>query len=224
VHHDVGAERERLLQVRRGERVVDDDAPAAPVRHLRERGDVDDRQRGIGRRLHPDHARLGAPCGLERACVGEVGRGPRDARGLEHLAEQSIGAAVRVGGDDHVIAGRQPAQHRVLGGHAAREREPVLGALERGEAHLERTARGVAGARVLEAQVLPNRRLRERRRQRDRRDHRAGDRVGLLAGVDRLGLEAPPRPRTAARARHRDAPARAARNASTSWRVSTPTG
>ena len=34
VHDDVGAERERLLQVRRGERVVDDDARAALVREL----------------------------------------------------------------------------------------------------------------------------------------------------------------------------------------------
>ena len=35
VHHDVGAELERALQVRRGERVVDDDARAACVRELR---------------------------------------------------------------------------------------------------------------------------------------------------------------------------------------------
>ena len=40
VHDHVGAERERLLQVRRGEGVVDDDEHAGRVADLGERGDV----------------------------------------------------------------------------------------------------------------------------------------------------------------------------------------
>ena len=54
VDDDVGAERERLLEVRRGERVVDDDEGADLVRGRRGGADVDDVQRWIRRRLDPD--------------------------------------------------------------------------------------------------------------------------------------------------------------------------
>ena len=57
VHHDVGAELERPLQERRGERVVDDDARAALVRDRAHAQDVDDRERGVGGRLDPHRAR-----------------------------------------------------------------------------------------------------------------------------------------------------------------------
>ncbi len=53
VHDDVGAEGERLLQVRRGERVVDDDQGAAVVGERGDRLDVDARQQRVGRRLQP---------------------------------------------------------------------------------------------------------------------------------------------------------------------------
>jgi hypothetical protein len=54
VHHDVGAERDGLLQVGRGEGVVDDEQRAGVVRHLGERGDVGDAQQRVGGRLDPD--------------------------------------------------------------------------------------------------------------------------------------------------------------------------
>ena len=72
-------------------------------------------------------------------------------------------AAVGVVGEHDVVTGReQRAQHRVLGGHAAREREAVRSALQRCDARLERGARRVARAPVLEAAVLADRGLRER--------------------------------------------------------------
>ena len=58
VDHDVGAEVERVLQVRRGERVVDDDLRADRVRRLGDGGDVDDVEQRVGRALDPDEPRL----------------------------------------------------------------------------------------------------------------------------------------------------------------------
>ena len=57
VDDDVGAEVERLLQVRRRERVVDDEDRADGVRRVGGRADVDDVEQRIRRRLDPDHPR-----------------------------------------------------------------------------------------------------------------------------------------------------------------------
>ena len=57
VDDDVGAELERPLQVRRRERVVDDDDRAGFVRRVGGGVDVDDVQQRVGRRLDPDQAR-----------------------------------------------------------------------------------------------------------------------------------------------------------------------
>ena len=176
VHRRVGAERERLLEVRRRERVVDDDPRLALVRELRHRRDVDDREQRVGRRLDPHHAGLGLPRGLERARVAQIARRPRDPVALVHARDEPERAAVRVVRDDHVVAGIERAQDRVLGRETAREREAVPRALERRDARLQRGARGVAAARVLVAAVLADRVLRERRRQADRRNDRAGAR------------------------------------------------
>ena len=62
-------------------------------------------------------------------------------------------------------------------------------ALDRREVGFERRARRVLRARVLEALVLAERVLHVGRRLEDRRDDRAGGRIGLLAGVDANGGE-----------------------------------
>src|SRR5581483_618722 len=77
-----------------------------------------------------------------------------------------------------------------------REREAAGRALQRRDTLLEGLAGRVSGARVLESGVLAHGGLRERRRQGDRRDDRAGARVGVLAGMDGTGLEAQPRSAT----------------------------
>ena len=61
VHHDVGAERQRLLQVGSGERVVDHHQGAAVVGHLGDGRDVDARQQRVGRRLQPHQRRVVGP-------------------------------------------------------------------------------------------------------------------------------------------------------------------
>ena len=118
VHDDVGAERERPLQERRRERVVDDDACAARVRERGDRGDVDDGERRIGGRLDPHQRGAVGPVATERVDVGEVGHAPLDAGRREHLRHQPERAAVRVVGDHHTLTGREQAQHRVFRGHA----------------------------------------------------------------------------------------------------------
>ena len=107
VHDDVGAERQRLLEVRRREGVVDDEQRAGVVRDGRERLDVADVEQRVGRRLDPDHLGLAGPDrGAHRVHVGHRRGRVREAPGLLDLGEQPVGAAVRVVGDDHVVAGR----------------------------------------------------------------------------------------------------------------------
>ena len=82
VHDDVGAERQRLLQVRRGERVVDD----APARRARGRARRRPRCRRsvssglVGVSSHTSRVSAGHSRG-ERVDVGEVDRGPRQPSG-----------------------------------------------------------------------------------------------------------------------------------------------
>src|SRR5262249_28808560 len=206
-------------------------------------GDVDDGEQRVRRRLDPHDLRGVVPGGGECVEFDVVDGRPGDAGGLEYPCQQAVRPAVGVGRDDDVVAGaHHGAQDGVLGSHAAREREPVRGAFELGDAGLERGSGRVGAAGVLVAAVVPYGVLHGRRRQRDRRNDRAGRRVGLLTGVDGARLErvvvtlpgseilaslvhvmcgrATPKP--SLRARHQGE--RDARNDSTSERVSTPTG
>ncbi len=181
VHDDVGAERDRLLQVRRGERVVDDDQGAAAMGELGDRLDVDAREQRVGRRLEPHHAGVVGPVVGERVEVGEVDRRPREAERCPHLVDQAERAAVRVVAEQDPLALTQEAQDVVLGGEATGERQPVARLFERGEA--QPRARGGWGCPTREYSkplVDADLVLGERRRQRDRYDDRA---TGLGSGA-----------------------------------------
>ncbi len=108
---------------------------------------------------------------------------------LVDLREHPVDAAVDVVHADDPVARAEQVHDRRRRAEAGRVREAVVGALQRGEAGLERRPRRVAGARVVVALVLADRVLGERRRLVDRRDHRPGRRVGLLPVVDRARLE-----------------------------------
>ena len=115
VHDDVGAEGERLLEVRRGEGVVDDQQGAGVVGDRRERLDVAD-VRAAGWSASRPRPALVSPgrIAARTASTSETGRGGvLEAPGLRDLVEQPVGAAVRVVGDDHVVAGR--AERRAAG-------------------------------------------------------------------------------------------------------------
>ena len=73
-----------------------------------------------------------------------------------HLVDQPVGAAVRVVGDHHVVAGvADRPQQGVLGSQPGGEREPALPLLQGRDVALERSAGGVAGAAVLVAAAHP---------------------------------------------------------------------
>ena len=173
VHDDVGAERERLLQVRRRERVVDDErarrracAASATAR------DVDDVEQRVRRRLDPDEracARRGAPATLGRARPASTYVEPVALR-LVHLREHAVRAAVDVVHADDVVAGvdevhdrRRRAESRTR--TRGRARPPSSEAR-----HSSSAVRvGLRDARVVVALVDADRLLRERRGLVDRR-------------------------------------------------------
>ncbi len=112
---------------------------------------------------------------------------------LGDLGEQPVRAAVRVVRDDHVVAGcAQRPQQRVLGRQPAREGQrragrprapPGTPAARPGSGCRSGCTRSRAAGRA-------DRVLRVGAGLVDRRHHRAGARVGLLAGVDGEGVEA----------------------------------
>src|SRR3712207_9054215 len=59
VDHYVRPQSQRVLEVRRGEGVVDSDYRAAPVRHLRELLNIGEGQQGVGGGLDPEKLGLG---------------------------------------------------------------------------------------------------------------------------------------------------------------------
>ena len=158
-----------------------------------ERLDVADVEQRVGRRLDPDQPGLAGPDrGPHRVEVGDRGGVVPQPPRVRDLGEEPVGAAVRVVGDDHVVARpAQRPQQGVLGREPAGEREAALALLERGDVALERGAGGVGGAAVLVAAAqAADAVLLVGAGRVDRRDHRPGRRVGLVAGVDRTRLEA----------------------------------
>jgi hypothetical protein len=198
VEDDVGPERQRPLDCRRGERVVDDDerwllaALGGAVPDCRRRGgDVDELEVRVGRGFEPDEA--GGAGQLLPEGVGacrEIRVSGVDACRAVHALEVAIGAAINVVTDDDLVAGRRQLGDRRRRRRAAGEGDPVAAALEGRDRPLEPFARGVLRSRVLIAAGGPaDTLLNERRRLVDRRADGAGQLVRLGAGVDRKRLE-----------------------------------
>jgi hypothetical protein len=189
VDDGVGAEVERVLEVRRRERVVDDEDGTDRVRRVGCRADVDDVQQRVRRGFDPDHA---GPLVQPRRQIRELGRRhvvEEVALRLVDLRGHPVDAPVDVRDEDDALSrvdevhqGRRRAEARGEGG-------AVLGVLQRRERRLQRRPRRVRDARVVVALVDADRLLHVRRRLVDRRDDRAGRRVRLLTDVDRPGLE-----------------------------------
>ena len=116
---------------------------------LGERRDVGDAEQRVGRRLDPDHLGLrpGRIAARTASTSATGGEGVLEAPGPRDLVEEPVGAAVRVVGDDDVVAGRAAARAAGCPRRPGRRRtrSPRLAALERGEALLERGA-GRVGA------------------------------------------------------------------------------
>ena len=186
VHDDVDAGIARVLQVRRGKRVVDGRghaAGAADGGHARQIHQLEQR---IGGGLQPDQ-----PGALANGVFqlfrpgGQVQERHRHAgRGMDP-GQQPVGTAVAVGHCDHFVAGCQRGtQHGINGSHAAAESQPVLHAFQRRHIGFQRRTGRIGrtriGVRLLVAQpvVAENRGLVHRRHDRVR------CRVTFIAGMD----------------------------------------
>ena len=195
---DVGAPVERAAQVRRRERVVDDQRRAVLVRDRGDGLEVEHGARRVADRLAEERLGLGpqrrAP-GVEVARVDEV---EVDRELAEEVLELGQRAAVERPRGDDVIAGlEQREEDRRLRREAAREGDRAGAALEARDALLEHRDRRVHDPRVGVA-VLLQVEVRGRaldvledvaRGLEDRHRARTGVRVGPLAGVDRARVE-----------------------------------
>ena len=207
VHDDVGAERERPLQERGRERVVDHQQRARPAGDPRACLDVAQLDRRVGRGLEVDHPGLGADrLADDRRVLGGHPRG-LDPEPREVTLEQPPGRTVdRVRADDMGAGTEERQEHRRDRRHARRRAERAVAALELADRVLERVDRRVAQARVLVAGRRPGEprgallraREQERRRLVDRHRYRAvlGRRLHPAVNGDRLRFHrGPPGPR-----------------------------
>ena len=190
VHDDVGAEREGLLEHRRGEGVVDDDERAVLVGDVGDRLDVGHDQARVGRRLEPHQPRALGDRGAHRVEIRRINRRDGEIEAREDAIQQAERAAVDIERDDDLVVRPQVrVQHRVLGGEARREDRAVRDAFEIGEDLFEPLARRIVGARIVEAQIDAGAFLLVGRGLIDRRDQRAGRRIARLGGMNGAGRE-----------------------------------
>ena len=184
VKDDVGAEREGLLEKRRGERVVDDEQRLMRVGDLRRGCEIRDLHERIRRRLDEYGLRLRRARILDALHVRRVHVREAEAQMLQQLVEQPERSAVHVRAADNVIAGLEKFHDRVEAAHAARERESMLRPFERSDRALERLTCGILSARVFVSLVLAQPLLHVRRGEIHRRHDRSGQRILPLARVD----------------------------------------
>ena len=153
VHDEVGAQAERPLVDRGGDRVVDhDDRLAVRLGDGGDARDVGDAEQRIGRTLQHDEPGLGLEHGGEGVDVGLFEEVDRDPEARRDVAQEAGHAGVerRLRYD---MPARRQAEHRARGrGHARRERHRGLAALQLRDRVFEQPHRRVAVAGV-EARV-----------------------------------------------------------------------
>lgn len=167
VDDHVGSEVEWVLDVRREERVVDNDLDAALMCDGCHGADVDEPQRRVGRRLDPDDPRIR----LDVFGQVELDLGRErdvDAVRERHLREVPVRAAVDVRDAQDVRPRRQRLHDEGRCRRARGQSDGILGVLYGGHGPLEVVPVRVPAAAVLvQADGHADRRLRKRRRQGD---------------------------------------------------------
>ena len=69
MNDDIGSERERFLEMRRQERIVNDEKRVICMRGIGERADVADAHHRIGRRFDEESTRFRADCCIDRVKI-----------------------------------------------------------------------------------------------------------------------------------------------------------
>ena len=200
VHDDVGAVFDRLAQIGRRQRVVDDQRHAGALRDLGDRLDVaDDARPGWRSNSMKIALVLRRHRALEASEIVGVGPHHVPAEILERVVELVDRAAVELlRGDELVARLHQAMEDQHLRGVARRDREAGGAALERRDALLQHRIGRVADARIDVAEGLQAEQRggvidvleHEGRGLVDRRRARAGGRIRLGAGVDGKRREA----------------------------------
>jgi hypothetical protein len=156
VEDDVGAQRERLRQVRRGERVVDTTIAAA-LRAVSAAARMSTMFSSglVGVSSQTIRVRS-SRCSAGPALMSSAETPVEDvAIRLVDLREHPVNAAVDVCHRDDAVARLEQVHQRHRCPEPGREREPVLGALEGGKADLQCRPRGVGDPRVVVALYSP---------------------------------------------------------------------
>src|SRR6266545_1690309 len=160
VNHQIGAQLDRLLQIRRDEGVIDRQRRFRLVGQVGDGGDIDDLQERVCRRLDPDELCRRRDDLAEAVRAGVFGVARHQAPRLEDPFQQAKRAAVEIGGRRHLIAGPQQRKHRRRRRQPRRERQAAFAAFQGSQARLQGGARRVAGTRILVALVNARRLLR----------------------------------------------------------------
>ena len=198
VDHHVGAELERLLAQRRGEDVVDEHLGAGGMGDLRHRGDVDQVERRVGRRLQEHRPGVRPHRRLPGREVAAFDEGGGDAVARQDGAEDDeAGAEQRPAGHDMVAAAQMAEQGGEHARHAAGGDVAALRPFQQGQARLQHLQRRVAVAGIDEAGLVAGEARLGRRRAvideaRGQEDRLGGLAIGRSSGAaaDQHGLGA----------------------------------
>ncbi len=149
LHHHVGPEVERALDDRGGERAVDHDQATVASRCGTDRGQIGNREQRVGRRLKPQQIGLQGG-GHPGVGVGQIEHPHRPATLFHPGPGDALDGVVRIGGDHHRGADREPMEHAGGGRHAGPECERTA-TLQAAHQLLERILRGRALGAVVVA-------------------------------------------------------------------------
>ena len=129
VQHDVRAERQGLLEMRREEGIVDGEQGAVFVRERRERRDVRDLHHRVRRGLNEDELRLRAHTLADECEVAHVDVFEGDAVARKDFFGETHRAAVEVFAHQDVIARRKKRENELHRRHARGKRPRAPAAL-----------------------------------------------------------------------------------------------
>ncbi len=163
--HDIGAQRQRLLQRRRAEAIVHRQQRAGLSGHRGKRRNIVNLGQRIGWRLDVQHAGCRRHRRLPCRRFGARHKSGFDAESLHDRAKKLHRGAEHPRGTHDVVAAFEQAHDTGQNGrHAGRGRDAALRALERRQALLECRHRRVGEARIDIARLLVGKPRRRRRR------------------------------------------------------------
>jgi hypothetical protein len=187
MEHDVSADGERALKERRGERVVYGVEKAASLSEVTDRGQVSEEHHRIGRGLaeHDSGSRCDRP--FDWPDLAHVDEGELEPELGVHPRHQPHAAAVDVLPAHHVVPGLEQLEQRIERRQAGSEGEAMSRSFEARHVAFQSLAGRVLGSGVLVALMPAECLLDVGRCLVNRRHHCAGQRIGILAGMNGTG-------------------------------------